>query len=382
VPSISIAILPLLLASQQPVPPLRELLERRLEIGDEEWKAIESGEPLVRLRPGSVDSETRLLGVVKIQGSPEEFVERYRDIVAFEKGAGVLQIGRFSEPPQLADLASLTIDADDIRDLEKCRPGDCAIKLSADGMDAFREIDWDDAAAAEKANQLARQMLVDFLEGYRSGGNQALGVLHDKKKPLLVGEQFEQLIEDPDLPVYFPQFFRFLLDYPASALPGSEEIFYWSKVDFGLKTVIRLNHVLIYRPETAGQVKYAIASKMLYTTHYFNTGIETKFLAQDPDSGNSYYLVVANRSRSDGLTGLTGAIVGGKVRGEAREGLEKYLRSVKSSMESTAPSFGAAPPIRPASFGRPPESLRGLGRKSTGLFPWSGTLPPPARTPR
>jgi hypothetical protein len=208
-------------------------------------------------------------------------------------------------------------------------------------MNAFRSIEWDDADAVEKANHLARRMIVDFLEGYRSGGNQALGVLHDKKKPLLVGEQFEQLIEDPDLPVYFPQFFRFLLDYPASALPGSEEIFYWSKVDFGLKAIIRLNHVVIYRPETAGQVKYTIASKMLYTTHYFNTGIELKFLAQDPDSGGSYYLVVANRSRSDGLTGLTGAMIGGKIRGEAREALEKYLRSVKSSMEST-PQAGSS----------------------------------------
>jgi hypothetical protein len=335
------SILAVLLAAQAPVPPLRELIENRLEIGDEEWKAIESGEPLVRIRPGSVESETRLLGVVKIQGSPDEFVERYRDIVEFEKGAGVLQIGRFSEPPQLADVASLTIDADDIEDLEECRPGDCAIKLSENAMNAFGVIEWDEPEAAEKTNALARQMLVDFLLGYRSGGNQALGVLHDKKKPLLVGEQFEQLMEDPDLPVYFPQFFRFLLDYPASALTGSEEIFYWSKVDFGLKTVVRLNHVVIYRPENGGQVKYAIASKMLYTTHYFNTGIEMKFLAQDPDSGNAYYLVVGNRSRSDGLTGITGAIIGGKIRGEARDGLEKYLRSVKSSMESppqTVPS--------------------------------------------
>ncbi len=327
-----IFIFPALLATQPPTPSLREFLESRLEIGDKEWTALESGEPIVKLRPGRDDSETRILGVVRIKGSPEAFIERYRDIVAFEKGTGVLQIGRFSASPRVEDLASLTVDADDIEAVKECRPGDCAVKMSDETMNAFRGLDWNDAEAIEEANRLARRMIVDFLESYRSGGNQALGVLHDKKKPLLVGQQFEAMMEDPDLPVYFPQLSRFLLDYPASPLPGSEEIFYWSKVDFGLKPVIRLNHVVIFRPEN-GTVKYTIASKMLYTTHYFNTGVELKFLVQEPDSDGSYYLVIGNRSRSDGLTGFTGAIIGGQVRGKARDGLESYLRLVKSNLE-------------------------------------------------
>ncbi|MGH9391877.1 MAG: hypothetical protein ACRD1Z_19925, partial [Vicinamibacteria bacterium] len=219
-----------------------------------------------------------------------------------------------------------------IEDVKKCRPGDCEIKMSEGTMNAFRAVDWDDTDSTEEATRLARRMIVDFLDSYRSGGNQELGVFHDKKKPLLVGRQFEEMMEDPDLPVYFPELFRFLLDYPVSPLPGSEEIFYWSKVDFGLKPVIRLNHVVIFRPEN-GTVKYTIASKMLYTTHYFNTGVELKFLAQEPDEGGFYYLVAANRSRSDGLTGFTGAILGGQIRGKARDGLESYLRSVKANLE-------------------------------------------------
>jgi hypothetical protein len=72
---------------------------------------------------------------------------------------------------------------------------------------------------------------------------------------------------------------------------------------------------------------------MLYTTHYFNTGVELKFLVQEPDSAGSYYLVIGNRSRSDGLTGFTGAVLGGKIRGKAREGLGSYLAAVKSNLE-------------------------------------------------
>ncbi len=333
-PTLSIAIVSSVLAGTQVAPTLREFLETRLGIGENEWSAIESGEPLVRLRRGRDDSETRLVGVVKIQGSPGDFVARYRDIVAFEKGTGVLQIDRFGEPPRVEDLASLTVDAEDIEDVQRCRPGDCAIKMSAATMEAFRRVDWSDPKATEAASGLARRMLVDFLEGYRTGGNKALGVLHDKEEPLRVSQQFEQMMEDPDLPVYFPRLFQFLLDYPRSGIPGSEEFFYWSKVDFGLKPVIRLNHVVIYEPESTASVDYAIASKLLYTSHYFNCGLELKFLTREPGESGSYYLLIANRSRSDGLTGFTGAILGGKIRSKARDGLESYLRAVKAALES------------------------------------------------
>jgi hypothetical protein len=270
--------------------------------------------------------------VVKIEGEPDELIESYRDIVQFEAGTGVLQIGRFSEPPRAEDLASLTLEPDDLEDIQDCRPGDCGIKLSDTAMAAFQGVDWDRRDAREEATKLARRMIVEFLESYRSGGNQALGVRHDKKAPLLVARQFEEMMVDPDLPVLFPELLRFLLDYPAASLPRSEQFFYWSKVDFGLKPVIRLNHVAIYRPE-GETVKYVMASKMLYTTHYFNTGVELKFLARNPGDAGSYYLVVANRSRSDGLTGFTGAMLSGKIRGKARDGLESYLRSVKARME-------------------------------------------------
>jgi hypothetical protein len=289
---------------------------------------------VVKIRKGPEPSETRLMGVVRIQGAPEELVERYRDIVAFESGTGVLQIGRFSEPPRVEDLRSLTFDEEDIEDLKRCRPGDCEIKMSTPMMDAFRQIDWARPDAIERANHLARTMIVDFLESYRSGGNQALGVLHDKQKPLLVRRQFEEMMADPDLPVIFPDLVRFLLEYPSAALPGSEELFYWSKVQFGLKPLIRLSHVVIWQAPGPEPVKWVLASKMLYSTHYFYTGVELKFLAQEEDSPGAYYLVVSNRSRSDGLTGLTGALIGGKIRGEAREGLERYLRSVKSELET------------------------------------------------
>jgi len=297
----------------------------------EELDAIESGKPIAKLVEAEEDTETRILGVVKIRGNPEDYIARQRDIVNFEKGAGVLQIGVFSDPPTAADPAGLTLDPDDIEDLKRCQPGKCDVKLSDPGIEAFRKIDW---ANAEK---IARQMIADFLNAYRKGGNESLSEFHDKKKPLLVEEQFEEMVANHDVPEYFPSLHAFLTDYPETSIPGSEEIFYWSKVDFGLKPVIRLNHVVIYQPKEIETVRYAVASKMIYTTHYFNTGLELKFLVVSPNSPEAYYLVSLNQSRSDGLTGFTGAIIGGQIRGKARRGSENYLGAVKRMMEDGNP---------------------------------------------
>jgi hypothetical protein len=205
--------------------------------------------------------------------------------------------------------------------------------MSDSMMAAFRTIDWSQPGAKERGQALAHRMIVDFLESYRNGGNDALGELHDKKQPFLVHEQFVEMLHDPDLPELFPRLFEFLLEYPHEPIPGEEEFFYWSKVEFGLKPIIRLNHVVIYQPETVDVVKYAIASKMLYASHYFNTGIELKFLAVDETQPGHYFLVAGQRSRSDGFGGLTGALLGGRLRSKAREGLESYLRSVKQNLE-------------------------------------------------
>ncbi|MGH9323260.1 MAG: hypothetical protein ACRD21_05500 [Vicinamibacteria bacterium] len=311
---------------------LRDYLRQR-EFSEKDLRAVERGQAVVKLLDAEDDSETQLLGVVKIQGAPEEFLSRYRGIVSFEKGAGILQIGLLSDPPAVDDLAALTIDPVDVEDLKECRPGDCGIKLSAEAIQTFQRIDWEAEGAVSTAEALAREMLVDFLRAYQEGGNAALGTLHDKDEPLEVGQAFAAMIESPEFPAYFPDLYSYLNDYPAAKIPGAEELFYWSKVDFGLKPMIRLNHVVIYEPSGRPDVRYAVASKMLYSSHYFNTGVEMKFLTVTRESSNSYYLVANNQSRSDGFSGLTGFFAGRKIRGKARGALESYLASVKRNLE-------------------------------------------------
>ena len=137
---------------------------------------------------------------------------------------------------------------------------------------------------------------------------------------------------------YVPELHRFLDEYPDVELPGAEDYLYWSKVQFGLKPTVRINHVVIY-PLRSGANEpgaVAIASKMIYASHYFHTALELKFLVQDtarPVTDKGYYLISVNRSRSDGLTGLFGGIVRATAQSEARKGLESGLVAAKAVLE-------------------------------------------------
>ena len=77
-----------------------------------------------------------------------------------------------------------------------------------------------------------------------------------------------------------------------------------------------------------------MASKQLYSSHYFWTALEMRALVPDPSRGPGFWFVSVSRSRSDGLSGFVGRIIRGKVREAARSGLESALTATKARLES------------------------------------------------
>jgi hypothetical protein len=120
-----------------------------------------------------------------------------------------------------------------------------------------------------------------------------------------------------------------MLEFPKAALPISESFVYWQEAQFGLKPTIRINHLVV----TEAPSGTAIASKMLYASHYFWTALELRVLLQDPARGPGFWFVSVNRSRSDGLSGFVGRVIRGKVRGEAEKGMAAVLAATKSMLE-------------------------------------------------
>ena len=182
-------------------------------------------------------------------------------------------------------------------------------------------------------------MMLEHAQIYMRDGDEGLGEYRDKKRPLFLEEEFDGLLENsPYLVEYLPEFNRYLDDYPNAELPGAEDFFYWSKVKFGLKPTVRLNHVVIYPFEREGRKSVVIGSKMLYASHYFHTALELKVLVRDSTkpAAKGFYLVSLNRSRSDGLTGLFGGIVRSKAQSEAQKALAAALGSAREALEEAS----------------------------------------------
>src|SRR5262249_9856669 len=105
---------------------------------------------------------------------------------------------------------------------------------------------------------------------------------------------------------------------------------YWQEAEFGLKPTVRINHVAVQENADAT----IVASKQLYSSHYFWTALELRALVPQPSRGNGFWFVNINPSRSDGLSGFVGRMIRGKVRESARQGLETALVAVKERLEA------------------------------------------------
>src|SRR5688572_10505174 len=214
-----------------------ELLRGEMRFSVAELRALEAGSAVIKSLETPVRQELAHFGVVYVDAPAERFVERFRDIERFERGAGILQIGRFGSPPRLEDLASLTLPAKDAMALARCRPGDCDVKLSAAAMTRFRDqVNWSSPSAGAQADNIAREMILELVRAYQSSGNAALGHYDDDSEPLSVAEEFRAVLAGGNHgPVPVPGLMAYLDEYPRGRPAGTEDFFYWSVVDFGLQ---------------------------------------------------------------------------------------------------------------------------------------------------
>jgi hypothetical protein len=299
-----------------------------------ERDALQAGKPLVKLLDADPSKEIAVVGVVWIDAPRKLYVDQVRDIEQFERGGAFRITKRISSPPRADDFAALTISDQDFEDLNDCKVGDCVLKLDADGLRTLRaEVDWRSPTARADATALLRRFALQYVNGYLEGGNARLGVHRDKDRPTFVGNEFRSLVEQlPRLAAQLPELRRYLLDYPNATLPDSTGFLYWQETQFGLKPTIRINHLVIQeRPNQT-----LVASKMLYASHYFWTALELRILLPDPAGGSGFWLTTVNRSRSDGLSGFTGRVIRGRVRGEVEEGTRAALTATKTKLESKA----------------------------------------------
>jgi hypothetical protein len=176
-----------------------------------------------------------------------------------------------------------------------------------------------------------QQLAFEYVTRYLEGGNNSLAVYRDNGRPTFVVQEFRSMLDSmPELTTYMPNIRRYLLEYPKSGVSDATSILYWQETEFGLKPTIRISHLTVRE----GPDDTVVTSKMLYASHYFWTGLQLRALVSDPSRGPGFWFVTVNRSRSDGLSGFTGALVRRRVRSEVGEGAMAGLRMTKQILET------------------------------------------------
>lgn len=325
---------PVFAGAQEMPQGLATFLRERVALKEMELADIRRGKAIAKVLP-SEKEEVAVLGVVLVHASADFFVERFRDIESYKKGTAVPIVKKFSDPPRIEDLDQLQIDNKDFDVLKNCKIGSCDVKLSAESIERLqREIDWKAPDASDRVNDLARASLLEYVKRYLAGGNTVLSVYSDKKEPKRIAEQFEEILKaSPYIYDYEPEFYEYLRAYPAKHLDDVEDFIYWSKEKFGLKPVISVTHVTIYRKPDSGRT--LISSKQIYASHYFEASLGlTAVIATSQTEAPSFYLLYLNRSRSDALHGGFSGLARGQVKSQARSGMQKNIQKIKLSIES------------------------------------------------
>ena len=324
----------------------RRFLASEFSLTAADFGRLEAGQVVSRTLPPGEKREVATFGVVRIRMTPEFYVSRLNDIRDFKKDEAVLQIGAFSHAPALGDVAALTLDDTDVGSLRACRVGDCGLQLSADGIERFqRDVDWRAADAHQQAERLMRRILVESVTAYVTRGTTATMEYADQAERMSVGREFVSLAGS-DVAGWkpFSDLRQHLFDFPATDTPGTVDRMYWSKEKVGRRAVVSVTHLAIMRTAGETPADYAVASKQIYGSHYYDASLGLTVLVRDRRAATPItYLVYLNRSRVDVFGGVFGAVTRHIVTSKARGTVANQLGRLQRTLER---QFATVPPGR------------------------------------
>jgi hypothetical protein len=314
----------------------RAFLAASFTLSSADFSRLDAGEVVSRTLTVADKREVSTLGVVRIGMTPEFYIQQLGDIAAFKKTEGILQIGTFANPPEVSDMAGLTLDDSDVRNLRSCRVGECDVQLSANAIRRFQqEVDWRRADAHEQANGLMRRILTEYAAEYLSRGTAASMEYADQATPRNMGLEFTSLAESPGTGWnLFGTLRKHLIDFPATALPGTTDRLYWSKEKVGRRSVVSVTHLSTLRLARESPADYAVASKHIYGSHYYDASLGLTVLVRDRRAATPVtYLVYLNRSRVDVFVGVLGGMTRYIVTSKARTMVADQLARLQRTLE-------------------------------------------------
>src|SRR5262249_2242557 len=218
--------------------------------------------------PPTAPEEFGVVGAVRVRGSRDHLVAAYRDIVTFKKSASVLEIGRFSDPPDGSDLEPLTTSRDDF-DLRDCKLADCDIRLPASEIQPIAtSVDWKRPDADLQAAALFKQMVLAHVRAYVSGAPGRITQYDDGRSPVQPVIAGEELIKTSRfLDGLRPGLAAHVTCFWSNPLDDAEDFLYWTKETFGFTPFISVTHVTIV---PWGPHQSLATSRDVYSSRYIS----------------------------------------------------------------------------------------------------------------
>ena len=309
---------------------VRAVFATTLGFSDKELADLRRGQVVRHGLPSRTPGEVAVAGAVRIRAPKASFFARVRDIARFKSGPEVLQIGRFSNPPVLDDLAALTIDKDDF-DPRSCRVGDCGIRLPAALIERFgREIDARAPDAQARGAALFKRILLEDISAYVSGADR-MTQYDDGSKPIRPRDELEGILAGmPEIGALMPGLPDHLRRFPSARLPDAEDFLYWSKEKFGIAPFITVTHVTIVCLSAATCL---MTTRDVYSSRYLDGSVALA-VATDADVPDAFDLVYENRSRANALKGGLGGLRRALAERRARGGLEQSLKAIRAQLQT------------------------------------------------
>ncbi len=316
---------------------LYAFLKHPIGLSDKEIQALKADKVIIKLLNSSSKHELVILGVARVNAPMEFCLRQYGKEGMTIDLAAVEAKGDFSNPPLMADTEGLTLSPDDIKDLIKCRPGDCKMKVPKTAFEKIDQFRQTADNSVSLANTMFREAVVEYVKDYLKYGNDALIEYYDKNTPVKLADEFRELLKQATyLYEYIPELHAYLEKFPHAQLSNVKDEIFWKRETFGEKVdlpVISLNHLVLFQRSEAVP-KVVAATKQLYATHYFEAAFEITVMEMDPETPQSdTYIICVSRARLDIMRKLPGFL-----RSLLSEGVSdlfhKKMTIVKTNLEA------------------------------------------------
>jgi hypothetical protein len=295
----------------------------RVGLSADEATKARAGHAAVRVLAPNTSTEIGAAGAIRIRGDLERLVAWLRDIESFRTAAGTEHVGAINRPARPQDFARIASAGVDLDALQRCRPGNCEIRMPAANLARFgTEVPWGTPQAATAASTLVQQMLAEYATSYQTGGDAALGSHHDQTAPQAIAADFQDMLRRATTlwTLAYP-FASYLETFPGERPPGVEDHFYWTRESGGRQPVTTLHHVVLQR---LADRSVRLADKQFYASRDLDTALLIGQATPLPD-GKGFDLVIAVRARSGRLGGMAARVLRSRIEREMAETLGMYL---------------------------------------------------------